>query len=75
MIELLQYISCPSLRYLKNQTLWLLDIESRDVHGCVAAADLNDVVAAAHALALFVQHDAIFIENAGLAIDNSARLS
>ena len=41
----------------------------------MAAADLDDVVAAAHALALFVQHDAIFIENAGLAIDNSARLS
>ena len=52
----------------------LLDIEGSDEELRVTRAYLNNVEAHAHSFALFVENDAIFIQNARLPVDNRPRL-
>ena len=74
MIELLKYELSPFIWNFHHDTLRLLNIKSRDKHACLARADLNDVVATAHALALFVEDDAVLVQDACLPIDDGAGL-
>ena len=74
MIELLQNEAGALFGDLQDQTMRLLDIEGSDEHCGMARADLNDVIAFPHAPAFFVEDDSVFVENAGLSVDNSARL-
>ena len=74
MIELLKYELSPFIWNLHHNTLRLLNVESCDEHACLARADLNDVVAAAHALALLVEDDPVLVQDACLPVDDGAGL-
>lgn len=74
MIELLQNEAGTLLGDLQDQAMRLLDVEGSDEHRGVARTDLDDVIAFPHAPAFFVEDDSVFVEDAGLSVDNSARL-
>ena len=74
-IKLFKDVTSSLLRDLENQTLWLLHVESCDVHLCLHRANLYNIEAFAHSLSLFKEDDAVFIENASLAVDDRSRLS
>ena len=74
MIKLIQDESGPLLRNLQDHALRFLNVESSDKHASLARADLDYKIATPHPFALFVQNDAILVQDAGLAIDYRARL-
>ena len=67
-IELGKDVTCALLRDLQNHALWLLHIEGRNEHACLARTDLDYVVSTAHTLALLVEHNPVLIEDASLAV-------
>lgn len=73
-IKLIQDESSPLLRNLQDHALRFLNVESSDKHAGLARADLDYKIATPHPFALFVQNDAILVQDAGLAIDYRSRL-